>query len=89
MVSVCNLYLRELSPERAVSSKTYVGTDTAIGGCTSHNFFHVILGTYSDHLALNEAVRIPFYKDIKTTIEEHGNTIEVVDTFDLHLGRKE
>lgn len=47
-----------------------------------------LLGTYSDHIAIEEKVRNEFFAKIKEAIDHHGGTITVSDTLDLELARK-
>lgn len=48
----------------------------------------MLLGTYSDHIALPEDVRSPFFHAVEEVIESHGGTIHIYDTIDLQLARK-
>ncbi len=48
----------------------------------------MLLGTYSDHIALPEDVRLPFFRAVEAAIEVHGGTIHIYDTIDLQLARK-
>ena len=47
-----------------------------------------LLGTYSDHIALPENVRLPFFQAVQDAIEAYGGTIHIYDTIDLQLARK-
>ena len=47
-----------------------------------------LLGTYSDHIALEESVRAKFFSGIEDAINRHGGTITIYDTIDLQLARK-
>ncbi len=47
-----------------------------------------LLGTYSDHIAIEEQKRIAFFDEIQSTIESHGGSITIYDTIDLQLARK-
>lgn len=47
-----------------------------------------LLNTYSDHMMLDDTVKIPFFQAIKSKIEEYGNEIIINDTVDLYLGKK-
>lgn len=47
-----------------------------------------LLGTYSDHIAIEESVRKVFFGRIKEAIDRHGGTISISDTLDLELARK-
>jgi len=46
-----------------------------------------LLHTYSDHMALSDKERIPLFDNIQAIIEKHGS-ITLLDTMDLHMGRK-
>lgn len=48
----------------------------------------MLLGTYSDHIALPDDVRLPFFRAVEEAIEAHGGTIHIYDTIDLQLARK-
>ena len=47
-----------------------------------------LLGTYSDHIAIEEKTRNEFFSKIKEAIERHGGTITINETLDLELARK-
>lgn len=47
-----------------------------------------LLGTYSDHIAIEEMVRKEFFSKIAQAIDSHGGKITVYDTIDLQLARK-
>lgn len=47
-----------------------------------------LLGTYSNHLALEDEVRISFFKNVQQVIEQHGDRITIHDAMDLQLSRK-
>ena len=47
-----------------------------------------LLGTYSDHIAINEPTRTKFFNEIKQAIDEHGGVLKLYDTMDLQLARK-
>lgn len=46
-----------------------------------------LLHTYSDHMALCEEKRSVFFDKIHSAIQKHGQ-IDLIDTIDLHIGRK-
>lgn len=48
----------------------------------------MLLGSYSDHIALPEEVCLPFFRAVEEAIETHGGTINIYDTIDLQLARK-
>ena len=47
-----------------------------------------LLGTYSDHIAIEETIRREFFSEIETAIDRHGGEITIYDTIDLQLARK-
>lgn len=47
-----------------------------------------LLGTYSDHIAIDEWIRTEFFGGIENAINRHGGAITVYDTIDLQLARK-
>ena len=54
----------------------------------SANEYCKLLGTYSDHIAIEENTRREFVAEIERTINAHGGTLNVFDTVDLQLARK-
>lgn len=47
-----------------------------------------LLGTYSDHIAIEEKIRKEFFSKIEDAINRHGGKIIISDTMDLELARK-
>ena len=47
-----------------------------------------LLGTYSDHIAIEEKTRMKFFSEIKDAINDLGGKITIYDTIDLQLARK-
>ena len=47
-----------------------------------------LLGTYSDHIAIEESIRTEFFSQIEKAINRHGGSITLYDTIDLQLARK-
>jgi len=47
-----------------------------------------LLGTYSDHIAIEEKIRTKFFAKIEETINQYGKTLTIYDTIDLQLARK-
>lgn len=47
-----------------------------------------LLGTYSDHIAIEKETRGRFFAEIKTAIDRLGGVITIFDTIDLQLARK-
>ena len=48
----------------------------------------LLMNTYSDHLAMPEAKRIPFEKEIARAIDQNGGAFTLQDTIDLYLAKK-
>lgn len=47
-----------------------------------------LLGTYSDHIAIEENIRTEFFAKIEEAINKHGGALTIYDTIDLQLARK-
>ena len=47
-----------------------------------------LLGTYSDHIAIDAPTRQWFFANIEEAINRHGGLITIYDTIDLQLARK-
>lgn len=47
-----------------------------------------LLGTYSDHIAIEEKIRERFFQAIEEAIHRYGGTITLYDTLDLQMARK-
>jgi ubiquinone/menaquinone biosynthesis C-methylase UbiE len=47
-----------------------------------------LLGTYSDHIAIEENIRKEFFAKIEEAINKYGGIITIYDTIDLQLARK-
>lgn len=54
----------------------------------SANEYSTLLGTYSDHIAIDESIRKEFFSKIEEAINNYGGSITVYDTIDLQLARK-
>ena len=50
--------------------------------------YTALLGTYSDHLALDEQTRNVFFSKIEDAINAYGGELTIYDTIDLELARK-
>ncbi|MBQ8763784.1 MAG: class I SAM-dependent methyltransferase [Clostridia bacterium] len=48
----------------------------------------MLLGTYSDHIVIEEKIRNEFFSKIEDAINRHGGEITIYDTIDLQLARK-
>ena len=47
-----------------------------------------LLGTYSDHIAIEETIRTEFFLKIEEAINQYGGSFTLYDTIDLQLARK-
>lgn len=47
-----------------------------------------LLGTYSDHIAIEESTRRKFFSEIEKVIDNFGGQITLYDTIDLQIARK-
>ena len=47
-----------------------------------------LLGTYSDHIVIEETIREKFFAAIGEAIRRHGGYLTIYDTLDLELARK-
>lgn len=47
-----------------------------------------LLGTYSDHIAIEEKIRTEFFSKIEDAINNYGGSFTIYDTIDLQLARK-
>ncbi|MCH5287020.1 MAG: class I SAM-dependent methyltransferase [Christensenellaceae bacterium] len=54
---------------------------------TAHEY-RTLIGTYSDHIAIEEGFRNEFFSKIEEVINAHGGSITIYDTIDLQLARK-
>ena len=68
----CDIQYALFHRERVFSAKEYVK----------------LLGTYSDHIAIEESIRKKFFEKIEEAINKHGGSITIYDTMDLQLARK-
>ena len=50
--------------------------------------YTALLGTYSDHIAIEENMRREFFSKIEEAINSYGGSITIYDTIDLELARK-
>ncbi len=50
--------------------------------------YTALLGTYSDHIAIEENIRKHFFERIEDVINRFGGQITIYDTMDLQLARK-
>ena len=50
--------------------------------------YSILLGTYSDHIAIEQNIREKFFSEIEDAIRRHGGSITLYDTIDLQLAKK-
>ena len=90
---VPNEYSEEAARARAEIALKYGFTDI------QHHLYHrtrdftaaeyvQLLGTYSDHIAIEEKTRGRFFREIGQAINGMGGMITIYDTIDLQLARK-
>ena len=86
-------YSEEQAAERAEIARKYGFADTRhflfyqTRSCPAAEY-RALIGTYSDHIAMDPRVREPFYDEIEEAIRQHGGFITLGDTIDLQLARK-
>jgi SAM-dependent methyltransferase len=86
-------YSEEQCKKRADISKRYRFVDVNYRLYHRTRIFNAqeyisLIGTYSDHRALEENKRMEFLNGIKNAIDNYGGKITVYDTIDLQLARK-
>ncbi|MBD5082177.1 MAG: class I SAM-dependent methyltransferase [Ruminococcaceae bacterium] len=86
-------YTEEQAGERAEIAEKYGFTDIKYAlfhrtRTFSADEYCALLGTYSDHIAIEESVRDEFFSKIGEAIDSCGGSITLFDTVDLQLGRK-
>lgn len=50
--------------------------------------YRTLIGTYSDHIAMEATIRERFFSRMEEVINDHGGSIAIYDTIDLQLARK-
>ena len=50
--------------------------------------YRMLIGTYSDHITIEESIRERFFDAIENTINRHGGSVSIFDTIDLQMARK-
>ena len=86
-------FSEEQAKERAMIAQKYGFTDIQYALFHRERIFSSkeyieLLGTYSDHIVIEEDVRKEFFAKIKEAINKHGGTITIYDTIDMQLARK-
>ena len=86
-------YSEEQAENRALIAEKYGFTDIQYKmfyrtRTFSAKEYTMLLGTYSDHIAIEEKIRTEFFSKIEEAINRHGGEITIYDTIDLQLARK-
>ena len=86
-------YTKQQAKDRALIAEKYGFTDIQYALYYRQRVFTAkeyveLLGTYSDHIAIEESIRTIFFSKIEKAINKHGGTITIYDTIDLELARK-
>lgn len=86
-------YTEDEARERALIASKYSFSDVSYSLFYRERVFSAkeyieLLGTYSDHIAIEESMRKEFFEKISNAIDKHGGTITICDTIDLQLARK-
>ena len=86
-------YTEQQAHNRALSAEKYGFTDIQYKlfyrtRTFSAKEYTMLLGTYSDHIAIEEKIRTEFFSKIEDAINRHGREITIYDTIDLQLARK-
>lgn len=86
-------YSKEQACSRAMIAEKYGFTDIQYKlfyrtRTFSAKEYIILLGTYSDHIAIEEKIRTEFFSKIEDAINRHGGEITIYDTIDLQLARK-
>jgi len=88
-----NEYTEEQAINRAMIAEKYGFTDIRYmlfsrTRTLSADEYRTLIGTYSDHIAIEENIRERFQDAIENAINRHGGFISIFDTIDLQLARK-
>ena len=86
-------YSEEQAMHRAQVAEKYGFVDIAYGMFYRTRTFSAkeyveLLGTYSDHIAMEEKIRTEFFAKIEETINQYSGTLTIYDTIDMQLARK-
>lgn len=86
-------YTEKQAADRAMIAEKYGFTDIRYALFYRERVFTAkeyieLLGTYSDHIAIEETIRMKFFSSIENAINEYGGTITIYDTMDLQLAKK-
>jgi len=86
-------YTEEQAKKRAFIAEKYGFSDICYALFFRERIFSAkeyttLLGTYSDHIAIEESVRVEYFSEIEKAINKYGGSITLSDTIDLQLARK-
>ncbi len=86
-------YDEQQAINRALIAKKYGFTDIKYAmfyrtRSFSAKEYITLLGTYSDHIAIEEPIRKEFFGEIEKAIDQYGGIFTIYDTIDLQLARK-
>lgn len=86
-------YTEEQAAARAAIADKYGFTDTQYAlfhrvRTLSAAEYRKLIGTYSDHITIEESIRKRFFDSIEDAISLHGGSISIFDTIDLQMARK-
>ena len=86
-------YTQAQAKERALTAEKYGFSDIRYKMFYRERRFTAkeyvaLLGTYSDHIAIEEKIRTEFFSKIAEASNNHGGVITLYDTIDLQLARK-
>jgi len=86
-------YTPQMAKERAETALKYGFRDIRYALFRRERVFTAkeytaLLGTYSDHIAIEESIRREFFTAIGDAIDRHGGYLTLSDTIDLELCRK-
>ncbi len=86
-------YTEQRAKEQAMTAEKYGFTDIRYALFHRVRTFQAreytaLLGTYSDHIVIEESIRNEFFAKIEEAINRYGGTIDIYDTMDIELARK-
>ena len=86
-------YTEEQAKQRAMIAEKYGFSDIRYALFYRKRIFSAkeyitLLGTYSDHIAIEESMRKEFFSKLEEAINRYGGAIAIYDTIDLQLARK-
>lgn len=86
-------YTREQAYQRSRLAEKYGFIETGFAlfereRTLSAREYRTLLGTYSDHVSIEEPIRSKFFDAVEDVIERHGGTLTLVDIMDLETARK-